>query len=835
MNPKDGEFLPVSQTLIWINHYSYTHLFILYLCIYTEHRAVILSAIGPLLPGENVSMFLTHLRDVKDTASAHTGVGSEGFGHESNSTDVVWCCLLTFYRIAVFSFNESEFTDSSNDTFSLERPHKVEEWLESASVSKHFQYMFISQKKGTGNTHHVLQMPISSVERIEKISGTVQSSPQLYSTPIPMIASSGGYSEHMNEFMPGGTVILYSKDNGRFIQFATDSHADFNKAYNAIHANAFPGRTNLAYLYAFEARRSEVQSSTKVIDGVKRITSIATPRRYDPLREFKRMIRVDDDTKCPWQPYLNANANYSMCPSYPSITFGPSTVDDKTPNGMTLIRQTAAFRSGGRMQTLVWASRFDGASIWRSSQPRVGFQGNRSTADELFIKNIGECAAFANAQAVMKGRFLERPNVAFLKMLTGANNESDLMLETFADRDLATFSDKCIVKIFDLRPKSSAVANRTQGYGYENTSYYRNTTLSFHGIGNIHAVRDAYQKLNALCNSPTVNDSQWMQLIEETKWLSSIRSILSASWQAAFHVRYNRLPVLLHCSHGWDRTSQVSALSQILLDPFYRTRVGFSCLVEKEFLALGHPFRLRSGHGERRGDKNSSTPGAQLDEGQLSPIFIQFLDCVFQIVNQYPNFFEFNTKYLLVISEHVYSCRFGTFLTDTEKERELFYSIRQRTHCLWQYLDDKSELINPDYKGLSLGDQEHEGKGALLMPLSSLLRNVCLWTDRHCMYSAKASSSPFPHGCMTNQGEDAFICDAIQGISTIEHSKQLLEKEVERWKSIAEDKENELLILRKKLKEKEEEEEITNLSLENDMRLDGFDDVQDFVNDLDKL
>jgi len=29
-------------------------------------------------------------------------------------------------------------------------------------------------------------------------------------------------------------------------------------------------------------------------------------------------------------------------------------------------------------------------------------------------------------------------------------------------------------------------------------------------------------------------------------------------------------PVLVHCSDGWDRTSQLCALAQILLDPFYR-------------------------------------------------------------------------------------------------------------------------------------------------------------------------------------------------------------------------------------------------------------------------
>jgi len=30
-------------------------------------------------------------------------------------------------------------------------------------------------------------------------------------------------------------------------------------------------------------------------------------------------------------------------------------------------------------------------------------------------------------------------------------------------------------------------------------------------------------------------------------------------------------PILVHCSDGWDRTSQVVALAQLMLDPYYRT------------------------------------------------------------------------------------------------------------------------------------------------------------------------------------------------------------------------------------------------------------------------
>lgn len=269
------------------------------------------------------------------------------------------------------------------------------------------------------------------------------------------------------------------------------------------------------------------------------------------------------------------------------------------------------------------------------------------------------------------------------------------------------------------------------GYGYENTSNYSNTTLQFCNIQNIHGVRDSYQKLCNVCNSKSTSDVQWNSLIEDTRWLSHIRTILAASWETAYWVHVWRIPVLVHCSHGWDRTSQAACLAQLFLDPYYRTQHGFGVLVEKDFMSFGHPFHLRCAHGEGRSDVKNNSKSSSIDEGQISPIFLQFLDCVYQLVQLYPNAFEFNTQYLLRLSFHIYSCRFGNMLCDTEREREIMASIRQRTYSIWDYLESKSECLNQSYV---------KSEGVMLMPLPTVLRNVKLWKERHLKFTPKPST-----------------------------------------------------------------------------------------------
>jgi hypothetical protein len=57
--------------------------------------------------------------------------------------------------------------------------------------------------------------------------------------------------------------------------------------------------------------------------------------------------------------------------------------------------------------------------------------------------------------------------------------------------------------------------------------------------------------------------------------------------------------VVTHCSDGWDRTSQIVALAELLLDPFYRSIRGFEILLEKDWLSFGHIHFIFLGRGGR--------------------------------------------------------------------------------------------------------------------------------------------------------------------------------------------------------------------------------------------
>ncbi|XP_077642700.1 phosphatidylinositol-3,5-bisphosphate 3-phosphatase MTMR8 isoform X2 [Lonchura striata] len=234
----------------------------------------------------------------------------------------------------------------------------------------------------------------------------------------------------------------------------------------------------------------------------------------------------------------------------------------------------------------------------------------------------------------------------------------------------------------------NAMANRAAGKGYENEDNYENIRFKFIGIENIHVMRSSLQKLLEVCEMKSPSMSDFLTGLENSGWLRHIKAVMDAGVFLAKAVREERASVLVHCSDGWDRTAQVCSLASLLLDPFYRTFKGFMVLIEKEWIAMGHKFSHRCGHLDG-------------DPKEVSPVFTQFVECVWQLMQQFPCSFEFSERFLLEIHDHVYSCQFGNFLGTCHKEREEL-RIFEKTHSLWPFLlQRKQELRNPLYRGFT--------------------------------------------------------------------------------------------------------------------------------------
>ncbi|XP_068623330.1 myotubularin-related protein 3 isoform X2 [Battus philenor] len=323
--------------------------------------------------------------------------------------------------------------------------------------------------------------------------------------------------------------------------------------------------------------------------------------------------RLGFTTKGAWRVSA-ANVEYKLCPSYPPLIVVPASIGDED------LDSVARFRSMRRLPAVVWRHRGNGAVIARSSQPEVGWLGWRSSEDERLL------AAFVAACNADRGTQPPSTNKQ-LKLL-----------------------------IVDARSYASAVTNRARGGGCECQQYYPAADIQFMCLPNIHHVRHSFQQLRALVAMPE-DQANWYSNLGRTLWPQYVSGVCRAAYVVAGAVQSGR-PVLVHCSDGWDRTPQIVAAAQLALDPYYRTVEGFQILIEREWLDFGHKFAERCGHQF----------GAE-DPNERSPIFLQWLDVVHQMMLQYPCSFEFNEAYLIKLATHVHSCMFGTFLCNTRRER----------------------------------------------------------------------------------------------------------------------------------------------------------------------
>ena len=242
--------------------------------------------------------------------------------------------------------------------------------------------------------------------------------------------------------------------------------------------------------------------------------------------------------------------------------------------------------------------------------------------------------------------------------------------------------------IYDARPWKNAQGNRLKGGGFEDTKHYRNSELYFCDIDNIHAVSKCFRAMYDIVGQPdTFNSSQSYQpTLENTGYMVMLSKVLKSVNMVVESMLVKNYNVLVHCSDGWDRTAQMCSLSQQLIDPYYRTIEGFIVLICKDWISFGHQFHLRFGHYDR-----------DFKQEQRSPVFIQYLDCVRQLLIQFPTHFEYNHELLLYIAQEINSQKYGTFLGNNEAEREK-WGVQHKTESMWTYVWlEKGRFTNKFY------------------------------------------------------------------------------------------------------------------------------------------
>ncbi|KAF2196364.1 phosphatases II [Delitschia confertaspora ATCC 74209] len=528
---------------------------------------------------------------------------------------------------------------------------------------------------------------------------------------------------------------------------------------------------------------------------------------YDARREWKRLGISPKDTEKGWR-ISEINVDYKYAPTYPSLLVVPSKISDN------VLNYAGNYRSRTRIPALVYRHPINNCSITRSSQPLPGIRGNRNPQDEKLVAAIWATnSGWKMPQSTTPNQAGPSPDSSVVNLESSANSSFVGVVDadainagrtTIQDLSDSSETNPDAPRIYgaqqknlivDARPTVNAMAMQAVGLGSEKMDFYPGAEKAYLGIDNIHVMRRSLEKVvEALKESDITPLAPNRQLLASSNWLKHISNILDGTRLIARTVGIMHSHVLIHCSDGWDRTSQLSALSQICLDPYYRTLEGFIVLVEKDWLSFGHMFRHRCGflssdkwfnveneridrgsdsHGGGNAFENAlrgakglfnrkngsveslaqtqNPAGAELQStsdttsnsdtvpsnpskttigaaeehritktGELSPVFHQFLDATYQLMYQYPTRFEFNERFLRRLLYHLYSCQYGTFLFDNEKER-VEARAAERTRSVWDYfLCRKEEFMNPKYD--STVDDSVRGQERIVFPRKGEVR-----------------------------------------------------------------------------------------------------------------
>lgn len=249
----------------------------------------------------------------------------------------------------------------------------------------------------------------------------------------------------------GVGIVIHCKDMREHritIQGKSGTDYEVDRAIGVLSAYAYPNQLRFMFAFSHVLTRS---------DG----TAVEPLQPYDMVKEYTRQGIIDYNTKgldsstatanrrngeFLWR-ISSANMGFKLCSTYSQLLAMPSGISDEE------LFRVAAFRSGQRLPAMSWGSSKNGATLWRSSQPKAGV--------------MAACV------------------------------QDEKLLNVISNSCTHNRRNPCL-HIVDCRPRASAMANKAAGAGYESTSNYPYIRLEFYNIGNIHVMRDSIKSVASL-------------------------------------------------------------------------------------------------------------------------------------------------------------------------------------------------------------------------------------------------------------------------------------------------------------------------------------------------